>query len=174
MRIYYIGKIIKPFKIKIQQEFNYKEIPMFIDDMMKADRMSMANSIELRTPFLDYRIVEWAATTPPSIRVGKDKTGKYVTKKVLRKFAEKKLPSPIIHRTKMGFPVPLYDWLHDEVKDWAFDMLSSKNAKVNDWFDRKWIYDVLNVGTQQNGEILNQHRLWNLLILEIWMKKWIE
>ena len=63
------------------------------DLLMKADRMSMANSIELRTPFLDYRLVEWAWRLPPVWKVGREANGTYSTKRVLREYARPRLPA---------------------------------------------------------------------------------
>ncbi len=75
------------------------------DLLMKADKMSMTNSLELRTPFLDYRLVESAARAPSWVKVGRDAAGRYQTKRVLRRFASRHLPNQIITRPKQGLPV---------------------------------------------------------------------
>ncbi len=142
------------------------------DLLMKADKMSMANSIELRTPFLDYRIVEWAAKSPSKIKVGKGRDGKYETKRVLRQFAIDRLPEEIIQRSKMGFPVPVYDWLSDRLKSWATDLLSSQDTQILRWLNPVAVYQQLRLATSTNGTLLDRHRLWNLLILELWSREW--
>jgi asparagine synthase (glutamine-hydrolysing) len=143
------------------------------DLLMKADRMSMANSIELRTPFLDYRLVEWAAKTPSYIKVGRDKDGKYATKRILRSFASKRLPQEIIQREKKGFPVPVYDWLSGPLKPWVFDVLGGQNTKISRWFEPSEINRFVMNGVKQNSPLMDRHYLWAILILELWSQMWL-
>jgi asparagine synthase (glutamine-hydrolysing) len=142
------------------------------DLLMKADKMSMANSIELRTPFLDYRLIEWAAHAPSNIKVGKNAQGRYETKRILRQFARKRLPKEIIDRPKLGFPVPLYEWLPTRLKAWAFDLLASPDAQLHRWMNPAAVRAQLEAGTQPEAGILDRHRLWDLLIFEIWSREW--
>lgn len=142
------------------------------DLLMKADKMSMANSIELRTPFLDYRLVEWAARAPSNIKIGRDGKGPYETKRILRQFARKRLPKEIIERPKLGFPVPLYDWLSTRLKAWTFDLLASPDAQLHRWLDPATVRAQVEAGTRPEAGILDQHRLWDLLIFEIWSREW--
>lgn len=142
------------------------------DLLMKADKMSMANSIELRTPFLDYRLVEWAAKIPTKMKIGKDDTGTYQTKRVLRQFSQNRLPSSIINRPKLGFPVPLYDWLPNRLKSWAYDIFTSNNAHLYRWLDKRIIMNQLQTATQHNATVLDRHRLWDLIIFELWCREW--
>jgi asparagine synthase (glutamine-hydrolysing) len=142
------------------------------DLLMKADRMSMANSIELRTPFLDYRLVEWAAKIPSKYKVGQDGSGRYISKKVLRQFALSRLPGEIINREKRGFPVPVYEWLSGSKKSWAFEILGSKNTYINNWLDPKEVRRLLEDGTQSGSSLMSRHYLWSLIILEFWAQRW--
>ena len=142
------------------------------DLLMKADKMSMANSIELRTPFLDYRLVEWAARTPSQIKVGKDRNGEYQTKKILRQFAKRRLPESIIKRPKLGFPVPLYDWLPNRIKSWTFDLLAAQDTRITRWLDPIGVRAELEAGTRDDASTLEKHRLWDLIIFEIWSREW--
>ncbi len=142
------------------------------DLLMKADKMSMANSIELRTPFLDYRLVEWAAHAPSKIKIGRNANGQYETKRILRQFARKRLPKEIIERPKLGFPVPLYDWLSTRLKAWTFDLLAAPDAMIYRWLDPAAVRAELVAGTQPDAGILDRHRLWDLLILEVWSREW--
>ena len=142
------------------------------DLLMKADRMSMANSLELRTPFLDYRLVEWAARAPSNIKVGKNKDGKYETKRILRQFARSRLPQEIIERPKLGFPVPLYDWLSNRLKTWTYDLLTDRDAILTRWLDPAIIRAQLDAGSHPDAGVLERHRLWDLIILELWSQEW--
>ncbi len=155
-----------------QMLYAYCQSWLVEDLLMKADRMSMANSIELRTPFLDYRLVEWAARAPTKVKVGKNASGKLETKRVLREFARSRLPAEIIERTKMGFPVPVYHWLSDRLKPWATEMLTSPDSQIYRWLERDAVTQQLQLGTRADGEMQDKHRLWNLLIFELWSREW--
>jgi asparagine synthase (glutamine-hydrolysing) len=142
------------------------------DLLMKADKMTMANSIELRVPFLDHRIVEWAAGTPAWVKVGRNNLGAYETKRVLRNFARARLPEEILRRPKQGFPVPVYDWLKSVLKSYATEMLTSPDTKIYRWLKPEEIRRQLDRGTHNKSSLIERHRLWNLLILELWAREW--
>jgi len=109
----------------------YQKSWLVEDLLMKADKMSMAASLELRVPLLDYRMVEWANRQPTILKVGKDDRGKYVTKFLLREFAKKRLPQAIITRRKQGFLVPAYQWLKQKkMNQWARDRLLGKTSRL--------------------------------------------
>jgi asparagine synthase (glutamine-hydrolysing) len=141
------------------------------DLLMKADKMTMAASLELRVPFLAHPLVEWAARAPASAKVGRDASGRYVTKKVLREFASTRLPADIVSRRKQGFPVPVYGWLADKLRPWARDLLAP-GAMVFRYLHAGAIERHLTEGTRANASMLHRHRLWNLLILELWLREW--
>ncbi len=141
------------------------------DLLMKADKMTMANSIELRVPFLDHRIVEWAAKAPPSMKIGM-LNNKLVTKKVLRMYANAKVPESIISRPKKGFPVPAYGWLSGELKSFAMDILGAGSRSAG-LFDRKLLSSYVHNGTRSEAGVMDRHKLWSLLILELWMRRWL-
>lgn len=142
------------------------------DLLMKADKMSMAASLEVRTPFLDYRLVEWAARSPAACKAGRDELGNYQSKRVLRHFAAKLLPPDVITRPKQGFPVPVYEWLMGPLKGWATDMLSGASARLRALMAPAALDSLLALGTAGQSSLLDRHRLWNLLILELWMREW--
>jgi asparagine synthase (glutamine-hydrolysing) len=81
------------------------------DILTKVDRASMANSLEVRSPFLDHRLVEWAATLPPGLKL-RGGTGKYVLKRALEPF----LPEDILYRTKQGFSMPIAQWFRGPLR----------------------------------------------------------
>jgi asparagine synthase (glutamine-hydrolysing) len=140
------------------------------DDLLaKADRMSMANSIELRTPFLDYRLVEWAARVPSSVKVGRD-GWRYQTKRILRRYAASRLPRAVLRRPKQGFPVPVYQWLGGPWRRWAEGLLRPRDAHVRRWIADDALERLLAAGVA--GRRQDQARLWNLVVLELWCRVW--
>lgn len=155
-----------------QMLYAYCQSWLVEDLLMKADRASMANSLELRTPFLDYRLVEWAARVPAKVKVGRDGSGRYQTKRALRAFAQKRIPKEIIQRKKMGFPVPVYDWLCGSLKEWAIDLLHPSQASVYRWLQPDAVRHQLEVAVRPESPMIEKHRLWNLLILELWCRRW--
>ena len=136
-----------------------------VDDLLiKADRMSMATSLELRVPFLDYRLVEFAAAMPSKYKVGK-KQGKLLLKRMM----EGLLPHEIIYRKKMGFPAPLAIMLRAELGDRARELLLSNDAKVTSYFHQPTIERLLREHISENRD---HHRvLWQLLVLEEWLRQ---
>jgi len=92
----------------------YVDIKTYLADdiLFKVDRMSMANSLEVRCPLLDYRLVEFAARIPPNLRL-KGYKSKYILKEVVKN----KLPGETLKRKKMGFSVPLDHWFRSELRD---------------------------------------------------------
>jgi asparagine synthase (glutamine-hydrolysing) len=141
------------------------------DLLMKADKMSMANSLEVRTPFLDYRIVEWAARTPAHVKVGRDQRSQYTNKRVLRSWAKNYLPDAIVTRPKQGFPVPVYEWLSGPLRAWATDLLGT-GSRARSMFDGHELDRRVALGLRPDAALLDRHRLWNLLVLELWMQEW--
>jgi asparagine synthase (glutamine-hydrolysing) len=139
------------------------------DLLMKADKMSMAASMELRVPFLDYRLVEWANRQPVEVKIG-TVAGRYSTKRVLRRFAKNRLPREIIDRPKKGFPVPVFHWLMDErFGKWAAEHLCGGHARISDLFDvQEMKRQLLRAG---KGEFEAAKRVWLLIVLETWLRE---
>lgn len=142
------------------------------DLLMKADKMTMAASLELRTPFLDYRLVEWAARAPASIKV-ENSEERYITKDIIREFAKGVLPPEIIQRPKKGFPVPVLRWLSSRLQPLVCDMLGSRNAKCCRWIEPGAVANILKRGTADEAPMIDRHHLWNLLVLELWLRTWL-
>lgn len=143
------------------------------DLLMKADKMTMAASIELRTPFLDFRLVEWMARAPASAKVRNCGKSRYVTKAVLRDCAARLLPPEIVNRPKKGFPVPVYRWLSDRLRPLAFDLLASSQPKCSRWLEPAALQSAVLSGTAADADTMARHRLWNLMILELWARAWL-
>ena len=135
-----------------------------VDDLLiKADRMSMAASLELRVPFLDYRLVEFASTIPSKYKV-KNGEGKYILKKMM----EGILPKDIIYRKKMGFPTPLKLMFQGDLSDYARSTLRSSDTCLNDFFQGDQIDRLL--GEHAAGKHDHHRVLWQLIVLEEWLK----
>jgi asparagine synthase (glutamine-hydrolysing) len=139
------------------------------DLLMKADKMSMAASLELRVPFLDYRLVTWANRQPTDVKIGR-LDGRTVTKRVLRRFAAKRLPRTIIDRPKRGFPVPMARWLADErFAHWAQQHLTGKEARLKDVFQVHEIRRQLQRAAA--GDRQAADNTWILAVLETWLRE---
>ena len=141
------------------------------DLLMKADKMSMATSLELRVPFLEHPVGEWAARLPLEWKVGSRAAG-YVSKRILRAFAKSRVPQSIIHRPKQGFPVPAYEWLKADLGGWAGDMLFGNNGFLGDLFNLSPVRPVLQAA--RAGDELSAHKIWILIILEQWGRQWMQ
>jgi len=139
-----------------------------VDDLLiKADRMSMAASLELRVPFLDYRLVEFAATIPSHHKIKKGE-GKYPLKKMM----EGILPNDIIYRKKMGFPTPLKLMFQNELRAYAENLLLSSETQLHQFFKKSRIEQLIE---EHNNDKFDHHKtLWQLVVLEEWLRKNID
>ena len=138
------------------------------DLLMKADKATMATSIELRCPFLDSRLVRWAASAPLAWKVGDAQSG-WRSKRVLREYAEARLPRSIVDRPKRGFPVPAYGWLADGLGDWAEQRLGRAGG-VGELFEPGAIDTCLTRARAR--ETAAAHQTWSLLVLDFWLERW--
>ena len=125
--------------------------------------MSMASSLELRVPFLDYRLVEFAAKMPSRYKINNGHS-----KFLLKKMMENVLPKEIIYRKKMGFPTPLSLMFRGNLKDYAYETLLSSNTYIHNYFNKDRIKTLL---TEHVSSKHDHHRtLWQLIVLEEWFK----
>jgi asparagine synthase (glutamine-hydrolysing) len=144
-----------------QQE--YVDIKTYLADdiLVKVDRMSMAVSLEARVPFLDYRLVEFAATIPAAQRLQGRRT-KHILKQALKDV----LPMSIIGRGKEGFSIPLKTWLKHELKPMMTEALSEKNVKEKGYFSPAYVNRLMQ--EHLRGAENHSHRLWALMVFHIW------
>jgi asparagine synthase (glutamine-hydrolysing) len=125
------------------------------------DRVSMAHGVESRVPFLDHPLVEFAATMPSNIKF---KNG--ALKHILRCATESSLPPAVVQRKdKMGFPVPLAEWVSGEAREFVRDTLSSQSALERELIDNRMVLAGL------EGEAQFGRKLWGLLSLELWQQQ---
>jgi asparagine synthase (glutamine-hydrolysing) len=148
----------------------YQQSWLVEDLLMKADKMSMAASLELRQPFMDYRLVEWANRQPSGVKVGDALWGN-VTKNVLRRFAATRLPRSIISRPKQGFPIPVNRWLaEDEFSRWTRELLTGKRARLRRLFNPHEI--VKQIDRAARGDHAAAPKTWLLIVLETWLREY--
>ncbi len=152
--------------------YAYSQDWLVEDLLMKADKMTMANSIELRVPFLDHRMVEWLASRPAERKVRPEPGGKYTTKYMLRRFARERLPETILTREKRGFPVPLTHWVRGELGTVMADKLLAKDAYVSSLFRREKLNELLRAARESNSAAEVQ-RVWIVFVLEMWAQRWL-
>jgi asparagine synthase (glutamine-hydrolysing) len=136
------------------------------DDILnKVDRMSMAHSLEVRPPFLDHRIVEFAATLPPSLKIEGSRQ-----KIVLKQLMNSRLPEMILRRKKVGFDIPAHEWLRGPLRDLLLDAIQEGLAENKALFRPGMIQELVRLHLGRRVNI--GYHLWGLLLLFLWMKKW--
>jgi len=135
--------------------------------LVKVDRMSMANSLEVRAPILDYKLVEFAAKIPSKFKFNNGEK-KYILKEIFKPF----LSDDILYRKKMGFSVPLADWLRGEIKEIAEDCLFNREAGLVSYFKQETIQKMWQ--QHQNKQIDYSAPLWSMLMFQMWWDKYME
>jgi asparagine synthase (glutamine-hydrolysing) len=136
------------------------------DILVKADRMSMAHSLELRVPFLDTGVFDVAATIPSELKVTSDGTRKYAMRRAL----EGVVPPHIVNRPKLGFPVPTRVWLRGVMYEWARDILELSAA--GEVLDLPYALSLLDA--HRRGEADHSRKIWTVLVFCVWHAIFIE
>ncbi len=137
------------------------------DVLFKVDRMSMAHSLEVRVPLLDHQLLEWEMALPLNMRF-RHGHGKYL----LRKVAARYLPADILKPRKQGFTIPIGKWLRGELGAWAAALFSSQTFIERNIFESEKILLLLH--RHQSGHYELGHRIWSLIVLELWFREWID
>ncbi len=135
------------------------------DILVKSDRISMAHSLEVRPPFLDHRIVEFAARIPAAFKISGSRQ-----KIVLQELMKNKLPKSILERPKVGFDIPAHDWLRGPLRSLVIETLRGGAAEYPDIFRAEVIEGHLSDHLERRVNI--GYHLWGLMILFLWMRKW--
>ena len=135
------------------------------DILVKSDRMSMAHAVEVRPPFLDHRIVEFAASLPASLKIRGSKQ-----KFVLKHLMQGKLPPTVLTRKKVGFDIPAHEWLRGPLRSMVVETLT-QGASEHDALFRPHVVERFLRSHLERRANLGYH-LWGLMMLFLWMKKW--
>ena len=135
------------------------------DILQKVDRMSMAHSIEVRPPFLDHRIVEFAARLPEHMKID-GRQHKVVLKRLMRD----KLPVSVLRRSKTGLDIPTHDWLRGSLRPLLMDTLSTEAIDQTNLFRRDHIEFLIKQHMERRANL--GYHLWGLLVLFLWIKYW--
>ncbi|MDV2428428.1 asparagine synthase (glutamine-hydrolyzing) [Corynebacterium tuberculostearicum] len=136
------------------------------DILVKADKINMANSLELRVPFLDKEVFKVAESIPYDLKISHG-----TTKYALRKAMEQIVPAHVLHRKKLGFPVPMRHWLAgDELYGWAQDTIDE--SQTEDIFNKKEVLEMLK--EHRDGVSDHSRRLWTVLSFMIWHGIFVE
>jgi asparagine synthase (glutamine-hydrolysing) len=155
-------------RVKSTTELNrmlYVDTKAWLPDdlLVKADKMTMAASVELRVPFLDHRMIEFAARLPMAMKI-KNGEAKYLLKKVMEPY----LPKAIIYQPKKGFPVPIQQWFQQGLAQTAQDLVLNQQSVVSTFINGRVVADVLRA--HQNGQVDAADELWSLVVLEQWCR----
>lgn len=149
---------------RIQYLDLHRYLPM--DILTKVDRMSMAHSIEVRVPLLDHKLVEFAATVPPELKL---KGGK--TKSIFKEAMRGILPDELIDRPKRGFAVPLGDWFRGKLSAYVRDLLLSETSRNRCVIDPARVEHLLRL--HEAGRSMDL-QLWTLISFELWCRRFLD
>lgn len=135
------------------------------DLLLNNDRMSMANSLEVRVPFLDVNVYDVAKRIPSSMTIANG-----TTKSILRKASESFIPEHVLNRKKLGFPVPIRLWLKDEMKEWATAII--KESPTEHLINKQYVLQMMEDHCADKRD--NSRKIWTVLIFMIWHQVFVE
>ena len=139
-----------------------------IDDILqKVDRATMSQSLEGRDPFLDHRIIEFAARLPNDYKYYKG-----IKKRLLRDIVHQYIPKELMDRPKMGFAIPIADWMSNELKDLVEEYISEANIKAQGIFNWEYIQKLKTAFF--NGKKEYDVKIWYILMFQMWYSKWMK
>lgn len=170
----YMQKIIDSYYDKVNENDTVRQM-LYLDTktwlpedlLIKADKMTMAASLELRVPFLDHKVVEFATSIP-----SKHKVSMRGNKVIFRELAKKILPPDIINRKKQGFTVPMKVWLRNEMREFARNILLDKKSRERGFFDYGYVESILTRHDELYDDL--SATIWNLVVLELWHRRFID
>lgn len=137
------------------------------DLLVKVDIASMANSLEARSPFLDHKVMEFAASLPENLKMKR-----LETKSLLKKVAARLVPKEVVYRRKMGFGVPIGNWFRGEMKDFVKDVLLSEKSLKRGIIRPEILERYVNEHLKAERD--RTYQIWTLLMLELWFQRFID
>lgn len=148
-------------------KLQYLDLRLYLQEaiLVKVDRASMACSLEVRAPFLDYELVEFVMTLPSRLKL-KGLTSKYILKKAMKGW----IPDEVINRPKKGFGVPIAKWVKGPLKELFQEMLSTDRIKREGFLDPKYVTQLLKDHLENKRD--NRKQLWTLLVWQLWVARY--
>lgn len=137
------------------------------DLLVKVDIASMANSLEARSPFLDHKVIEFAASLPENVKMRR-----FETKSLLKRVAARLVPKEVVYRRKMGFGVPIGKWFRGDMKDFVREVLLSEKAMKRGIVRPEVVSRYVSEHTAAERD--HAFQLWTLLMLELWFQRFID
>jgi asparagine synthase (glutamine-hydrolysing) len=165
-----IEELLRTAPVRDERErFIYADLCAYLpeDVLFKVDRMSMANSLEVRVPLLDHQFLTWVLRLPFGLRYRRG-YGKYL----LRKLAAHYLPLVLLKPRKQGFTVPMGHWLRGELLDPVMKFFKSENFIQRSIVKPQAALEMLNMHCSNRYEL--GHRIWSLIVLEVWARVWLD
>lgn len=150
-----------------QLGLQYQRMYMMDQVLVKVDRASMFNSLEVRAPLLDTRIVDFANHLPIDFKF-KGFEKKYILKKLM----EGRLPHEILYRKKKGFGMPIGEWLRGDLRPLVLDVLGEKSLQEMNLFNPEYVQKILD--EHMKGKKDNRKQTWTLLMFALWWRKWVK
>ncbi|MFD1040171.1 asparagine synthase (glutamine-hydrolyzing) [Virgibacillus byunsanensis] len=135
------------------------------DILLKADKMTMANSLELRVPFLDKEVFQVANEIPVDLKIANG-----TTKSILREASRGIIPDHVLDRKKLGFPVPIRHWLKDELNGWAKQLIHE--SQTDHLLHKSYILNLLDAHCQGRGDY--SRKIWTVLMFMLWHQIYVE
>ena len=175
----YIGNSVHDYFVKLfdampeghsnMVRMAYSDIKSWLpeDLLLKADRMTMATSVELRVPLLDHKLMEFCIALPDKYRQNGNH-GKYLMKKVMEKY----LPKNITYRQKQGFPVPIAKWFRTNLRNKVKEVLLDPKSINRNYFKVSYVEKIID--RHASGQEDLSRRIFSLLVLELWHRKYID
>lgn len=144
------------------------DIGMYLpgDLLVKVDMTSMACSLEVRSPFLDHEVLEFAAKLPKRAMI-RGRTNKWI----LRELAYRLVPRELVDRPKKGFGIPRAQWLRGPLRELTNDVLLGETLRDRGWFNRNFIASLLEEHDSGNDR---DDVLWPILMTELWAQEWLD
>jgi asparagine synthase (glutamine-hydrolysing) len=136
------------------------------DLLVKADKMTMANSLELRVPLLDHRLLEFAAALPPHYKLNG-----FALKYIWKKAMSKRVPDRILKRRKAGFPVPYESWLRNNLRDQVRAILTDRKAVERGYFNKAAVEKLISANNDSGA---HSKEVFSLVALELWHRAFLD